>query len=236
MEDQARDFKGVWFPREVWLDERLTALEKIILLEIDSLDGEQGCYASNEYLARFCQCSEAKVTGAISKLKKLGYVVVASFDGRRRVLHSRLESSTQGAKNYDPECEKVGQRVLVETPKRETKKERCRPTGYDSIVSEYTGNDELIDAIMEFVKMRKLNRSIMTDRALRQLLNKLDELGRDDSEKVELLNQSILNGWKSVYPLKDGKGRNHDSQARGTGRNDDLEALGYLRGRTDVTL
>jgi hypothetical protein len=39
-----RDFKGVWIPKEIWLDERLNALEKIILTEIDSLDAtERGC-------------------------------------------------------------------------------------------------------------------------------------------------------------------------------------------------
>ena len=52
-----RDFKGIWIPKEIWLDERLNALDKIILAEINSLDGEDGCYASNQYLAEFCQCS-----------------------------------------------------------------------------------------------------------------------------------------------------------------------------------
>mgnify|MGYP003553470699 FL=1 len=62
-----RDFKGVWIPKEVWLDTRLNALDKVILMEIDSLDqGEKGCYASNEHLATFCQCSKTKVSTAIS--------------------------------------------------------------------------------------------------------------------------------------------------------------------------
>ena len=93
MDKEKREFKGVWFPAQIWLDERLTALEKIILIEIDSLDGEDGCYASNEYLAGFCQCSQTKVSSAISKLKKLGYIKVASFDGRKRVLHSCIATT-----------------------------------------------------------------------------------------------------------------------------------------------
>ena len=51
-----RDFKGVWIPREVWLDSRLSMLDKGILAEIDSLDmSDSGCFASNEHLADFCQ-------------------------------------------------------------------------------------------------------------------------------------------------------------------------------------
>jgi uncharacterized phage protein (TIGR02220 family) len=86
-----RDFKGIWIPAEVWLDERLNPLEKVILMEIDSLDcGENGCYASNEYIAGFCQCSESKVAHAVTRLVELGYVSRKSFDGRQRILQSRL--------------------------------------------------------------------------------------------------------------------------------------------------
>ena len=86
-----RDFKGIWIPAEVWLDERLNPLEKVILMEIDSLDcGDKGCYASNEYIAGFCQCSESKVAHAVTRLVELGYVSRKSFDGRQRILQSRL--------------------------------------------------------------------------------------------------------------------------------------------------
>lgn len=89
-----RDFKGVWIPKEIWLDSRLNALDKVILTEIDSLDqGESGCYASNKYIADFCQCSERKVSDAITKLIKLGYIKLTSFDGRLRVLQSCLAKS-----------------------------------------------------------------------------------------------------------------------------------------------
>lgn len=89
-----RDFKGIWIPKEVWLDNQLSMLDKGILVEIDSLDmSESGCYASNEHLAKFCQCSTTKVSTSISKLIELGYITVASFDGRKRFLKSRLSKN-----------------------------------------------------------------------------------------------------------------------------------------------
>ena len=88
-----REFKGVWIPKEVWFDTQLNMLEKGILTEIDSLDNEEtGCFASNKYLADFCQCSETKISTAISKLIKLGYLYIKSFDGRTRILKSRLSN------------------------------------------------------------------------------------------------------------------------------------------------
>ena len=87
MDDFKRDFKGIWINRDIWLDNRINALDKVIFAEIDSLDvGEEGCYASNEYLAEFCQCTTTKVSTAISKLVELGYVDIVKFDGRKRYM------------------------------------------------------------------------------------------------------------------------------------------------------
>ena len=104
-----RDFKGVWIPREVWLDDSLSALEKVILIEIDSLDTEENhCYASNKYLAEFCQCSEIKVSQAIKKFIFLGYIEQISFDGRTRILKSRLKDClNQTYKKYKADLKKI---------------------------------------------------------------------------------------------------------------------------------
>lgn len=97
-----RDFKGVWIPKEIWLDTRLNALDKIILTEIDSLDkGESGCYASNEYISQFCQCSISKVSSSIQKLIQFKYLELKKFDGRVRILKSRLTNFGRQTSNFN---------------------------------------------------------------------------------------------------------------------------------------
>lgn len=100
---EERRFDGVWIPSEIWLDDRLNALDKVILTEIHSLDkGDEHCWAGNDYLAQFCQCSTSKVTKTVSKLIDLGYVKVHSFDGRIRRLRSCITFCTsQNSKKYD---------------------------------------------------------------------------------------------------------------------------------------
>lgn len=102
-----RDFKGVWIPKVIWLDSRLSMLDKGIYAEIDSLDkGDPGCFAGNEHFAEFCQCSERKVSESISKLVEYGYVRIASFDGRKRFLRSCLEiSARQPSKNCEADSQ-----------------------------------------------------------------------------------------------------------------------------------
>lgn len=124
MEENKRDFKGVWIAREVWLDRRLNALEKVILMEIDSLDStERGCYASNKYIADFCQCSETKVSTAISKLVTLGYLYVKSFDGRQRELKSRLSNfERQTNKNLKADSQNLKESNTFNKPSNNTDK------------------------------------------------------------------------------------------------------------------
>jgi len=89
-----RDFKGVWIPKEIWLNTDLSIIEKVLLVEIDSLDNsERGCFASNEYLAKFVQLSESRVAHIISDLKKREYIVVVFTDGRNRGLKLHPQQS-----------------------------------------------------------------------------------------------------------------------------------------------
>ena len=83
--------QGIWVPEVILQDSRLSPIEKLIGSLIISLDrGEEGCWASNQYLARMCLCSVTTVSTAISKLIKLGYIRRERFDGRRRYLKSCL--------------------------------------------------------------------------------------------------------------------------------------------------
>ena len=77
-------------PYAIWFCTQLTTTEKVLLVEIDSLCRNGKCYASNEYLARFCQCSVTKVSQTISKLVDLELIEIVSFDGRQRILKSNL--------------------------------------------------------------------------------------------------------------------------------------------------
>lgn len=87
---------------------------------------------------------------------------------------------------------------------KEKKKER-KPTSYDDILSNIE-DDNLRDLYLEYIKMRKLIKSPMTDRALTMLIKKVNELEPNNVERQKLLLETaIMNNWKSVYPLKDDK-------------------------------
>ena len=87
MEKPARDFKGIWIPRDIWLSEQLSLMEKVLFVEIHSLDNEDGCYASNRYFAEFFGMSERQVRTHIGSLKTKGFVLVAIKNRNQRIIH-----------------------------------------------------------------------------------------------------------------------------------------------------
>ena len=69
-----RNFKGIWIPAEIWLCTDLTMQEKIFLVEIDSLDNENGCYANNQYFSNFFGISKTRVSLVLQGLINKGYI------------------------------------------------------------------------------------------------------------------------------------------------------------------
>ncbi len=113
-ENLSRNFKGIWIPREIWLNPELDCFEKILWAEIDSLDHpEFGCIASNAYLQKLLNVKERFLQLALAKLKKLGLIQYESFDGRQRTLRSCLKTThekfdTSAPKNSTPlRCQTV---------------------------------------------------------------------------------------------------------------------------------
>lgn len=207
-----RDFKGVWIPREVWLDERLSALDKVILTEIDSLDqGERGCYASNQHLADFCQCSARKVSDAVAKLIECGYVRVESFDGRKRTLRSCLSSVRgrveESARQDSKKCEAESQNLLQSNTSSKTatntsKKERKSARSFDEIINAYTDDASTRELLGMWLQNRKAKRAAMTDNAIMLNLRKLDDYAKQSGMTVgAYLQEVIRRGWSAFFPI-----------------------------------
>lgn len=93
-----RDFKGVWIPKEIWLEKNLTLQEKCFFVEIDSLDNEDGCFASNQHFAEHFGISTVRVSEVINALVRKGYITseIDQANGNRRILHSLLKVSLRG--------------------------------------------------------------------------------------------------------------------------------------------
>lgn len=64
----------------------------------------------------------------------------------------------------------------------------------------YFDNEDLNELFIDFLDLRKKIKAVNSDRAINNLLNILNKY--NDDTKKEMINNSITNSWKGVYPLK----------------------------------
>lgn len=104
--------------------------------------------------------------------------------------------------------------------KERKKEERKKPAAsYDLILDASPLSEAVRDAMRDFIQMRKLIKAPLTNRALTLLVKKLAGMTSDPEEQIEILNRSIENSWKGIFPL-------HGNEEKKAGRRsvaDDLE-------------
>lgn len=93
--------------------------------------------------------------------------------------------------------------------KKERSKENISKGSGKKAPTVYFDDEELNNAFFDYVTMRKEIKRPMTDRAVNLAISKLHELsaipsgGCDNGKAIQILRQSVLNGWIGLFPLKE---------------------------------
>lgn len=84
----------------------------------------------------------------------------------------------------------------------------------------------LNETFIAFLEMRKKLKAINSDLAIKKLLNILDPY--NDNEKMLMINNSIVNSWKGLFPIKHGNSKQSQKEQV---MNDIDAALRQMKGR-----
>jgi hypothetical protein len=96
-----KEFTGIWIPREVWEDDRLSVYDKVAFAVISGLArGEGGCFATNKALAEICKMSERQICKSIAALSESGYIRVENAGTPVRRIHTE-ERTTCAVRTHD---------------------------------------------------------------------------------------------------------------------------------------
>ena len=63
-------------------------MERVLFVEIHSLDNERGCFASNAHFADFFGVSDRQIRTYIGSLKEKGFITVTIQNRNERVIHT----------------------------------------------------------------------------------------------------------------------------------------------------
>lgn len=185
---------------------------KIVLLVLKSYHNEQKGYSypSQKTLMKDCCIKDKKtLLNAIDALEEMGYIKRVCGKGiNNKYFISDMENSTSGENHSSVKKSHQGRVEKSTTSSREKPHTRNTITNtntntiYKELIFAYTENNNLVEALNDFVKMRKTIKKPLTERALKNLLIKLDKIASNDNEKIEILDNSINHCWQGIFELK----------------------------------
>lgn len=177
---------------------------------------------TDKMLATIFRMKEATVQLALQTFEQFGMVeiidgvITISNWGKHQNL-DQLENRKEFMRNYMKEY-RAKQKALTSgdggKPSRkpnskpnvrqaEEEREEDKKKKKKKEIIAFSDDAELNQAILAFMDFRKSIKKPMTDRAVELLIKKLNDMTPMIDEQIEIINQSIVNGWQGVFPLKD---------------------------------
>ena len=208
--------------------EGLKANTKILLLVLMThRNREKGyAYPSQSTLIKKTGLSKNTLLKCLDELEKEGYIkrfkekgennkyyIDISFINSKVGTSVKIDTSSSIKINTSEDITSIkndtGGSIKIDTLKvrdiSNKKEKENKKSNIDKIIEAYTKNDLLVEAIRDFIKMRSTIKKPLTDRALKGILNKLDSFTVNDLDKIEILENSIMNCWQGVFELKNKK-------------------------------
>jgi DNA-binding MarR family transcriptional regulator len=193
----AKEFRGVWIPKEIYQDRELNPTEKLILSDIATL-GEY--FKSNETIAIEVGVAQCTVTRSIKKFEKLGYIKT-QYDGRTRLikLRSTLSKLLKQTKQID-EADYANSLHSIQDSKQ-LSKHISKGVVYPFEEKEFK------DTWKIWIEERRANQyKKYSERAEQGALHKLQKISNHDYKTaIAIINESISNGWRGLFALKESK-------------------------------
>ncbi len=191
-------FTGVWIPVEVFQMETLTITEKVVYGIVNALDNEEGCYASNGYLAQTLQLSDRQVKNCLKTRIDFQLVVRVELDGKR-LLRTVEKQALVGATDFlgrgKPISRKGGNRLP--TYNKEDNKEDDKKD--EPVVLPY-GSD-FKEAWDKWEAYRKQTKKPLTAMTRVEQLKMLSDI-KNERQAIATIDKSIAFGWQGLFVTK----------------------------------
>lgn len=197
---------------QAWIDLILLAnhQEKRIVLGNELIDVERGTFVSS--IRKLCDrwgWSNNKVKKFL-ELLEIDKKIIKKSDTKKTTITIVNYSVYQDMSDTKSDAKATGKRRTSDrqATRSHTNNNVNNDNNYNNVINTigaFTSNKDLFNTILKFVEMRKNIKKEMTDDALEIMLKKLNKLSNDENIQIEILNESIMNCWQGIFPLKEEK-------------------------------
>lgn len=120
----------------------------------------------------------------------------------QRTIQGQIEDNVRQEIDIDKEKE-IEKDIEIDIDTDKKKKKKSAKADLNGMIDSFTENEELREALKAFLDMRKsIKKPIQTEYAFKLALNKLKQLSDIDSDRIEIVNQSVEHNWQTFYTLQ----------------------------------
>lgn len=154
-------------------------------------------------------------SGAIYMLDIQNFIGASSSEAERKKTYRRkIEHERQSVGQIEDKCPdksppeieieiELEKDIEIDIDTDKKKKKKSAKADLNGMIDSFTENEELKDALKAFLDMRKsIKKPIQTEYAFKLALNKLKQLSDRDSDRIEIVNQSVEHNWQTFYTLQ----------------------------------
>jgi hypothetical protein len=204
-------FTGVWIPRAVFESVQISTTAKLLYGVMAGLDGDDGCYASNGYLASVLGLSERGIQTLLLELEEHDLIQRTEYRGKR-VIRTVEGMALGGCRKLRGGTKKTaggGRRKLhpyniedriedITTPTPSTPKpEDNIPWAEDENLVPPFSSDAFKKSWMQWVDYRKEIKKQLKPTTVKAQWRELTKWGEANS--IASIEQSIRNGWTGLF-------------------------------------
>lgn len=178
---------------------------------------------SVEGLIAICKENGTAIKSTLKELKEFGYLKVEKTQNEKGVfeyiynIYENPQAENPSIENppienppmENPQMENpsVENELLLNTDesitnKSNTKKVNTKRLNTKDIDVYFPLDEKLNESFKDYIEYRKSIRKPLKGKGITLAINKLDSLTADNDIKIEIINQSIMNGWTGLFPLK----------------------------------
>lgn len=165
--------------------------------------------------------------GAIYMLDIQNFIGESSTEADRiRQYRAKIKEDKDGVQMLQQMYNKCTPEIEIEKEiEKEKKKDKDiekkvkKETEFDLLINDNFNDEQIKNTIYEFIKMRKTIKKPLTTRGLELLIKKLYTMTTNIDEQIEILNNSIMNNWQGIFPLK------KEKQYKNKGSFDDFKEI-----------
>ena len=181
-------------------------------------DGHYWTYNSKKAFAElFPYMTERQIDYALKKLIDDGIIITGKYNTNKynqtlwyaitnfgySILQNCEMEQTKLSNQNDKivECNTNNKQADIKQQIINTNKKEEERT-IDDVISEQV--EKLKIPLRNYVRMRKAIKKPLTTYGLELAIKKLQRLSDNYNEQIEIINQSVMNSWQGLFPLKDG--------------------------------